>query len=79
MQRVLNLTTVRTHQYAVWITVGFFEVTRQGDISMIVSGTPQLAFDVLGAELVRTEALGGQGVEHLPQEVALDPERGHVR
>ena len=26
LQRVLNLTTVRTHQYAVWITVGFFGV-----------------------------------------------------
>ena len=31
MQKVMNLTTVRTHQYAVWITIGFFEVTRQGD------------------------------------------------
>src|SRR5262249_39109472 len=31
LQKVANLTTVRTHQYAVWITVGFFEVTRQGD------------------------------------------------
>ena len=26
LQRVMNLTTVRTHQYAVWITVGMFEV-----------------------------------------------------
>src|SRR5207249_2809874 len=40
LQRVLNLTTVRTHQYAVWITVGFFEVLRQGDISMIASANP---------------------------------------
>ena len=31
LQKVMNLTTVRTHQFAVWITVGFFEVTRQGD------------------------------------------------
>ena len=30
-QKVLNLSTVRTHQYAVWITVGFFEVTSQGE------------------------------------------------
>ena len=31
----MNLTTVRTHQYAVWITIGFFEVTRQGDLLMV--------------------------------------------
>ncbi|AMV38838.1 hypothetical protein [Planctomyces sp. SH-PL62] len=51
MQRVLNLTTVRTHQYAVWITVGFFEVKREGDIAMIGSAYPQAAFDVLGPEI----------------------------
>ena len=51
LQRVMNLTTVRTHQYAVWITVGFFEVKRQGDVSMIASGDPRLAFDVLGPEI----------------------------
>ena len=34
LQKAMNLTTVRTHQYAVWITVGFFEVTRQGDLLM---------------------------------------------
>jgi large repetitive protein len=48
---VMNLTTVRTHQYAVWITVGFFEVKRRGDIGMIASGAPQLAFDILGPEI----------------------------
>ncbi len=26
LQKAMNLTTVRTHQYAVWITIGFFEV-----------------------------------------------------
>jgi hypothetical protein len=31
LNKVLNLTTVRTHQYAVWVTVGFFEVTQHGD------------------------------------------------
>ena len=31
----MNLTTVRTHQYAVWITIGFFEIKRQGDIGML--------------------------------------------
>jgi hypothetical protein len=51
LQRFMNLTTVRTHQYAVWITVGFFEVKRQGDIGMLTSGNPQLAFDILGAEI----------------------------
>ncbi len=51
LQRVMNLTTVRTHQYAVWITVGFFEVKRQGDVSMIASGDPRLAFDILGPEI----------------------------
>ncbi len=51
LQRVMNLTTVRTHQYAVWITVGFFEVKRQGNVAMIASGDPRLAFDVLGPEI----------------------------
>jgi hypothetical protein len=52
MQRVMNLTTVRTHQFAVWITVGFFEVKREGDIALI--GDPlyyRAAFDVLGPEI----------------------------
>ncbi len=31
MQRIANLTTVRTHQYAVWITIGYFEVLQGGD------------------------------------------------
>jgi hypothetical protein len=51
LQRVMNLTTVRTHQYAVWITVGFFEVKRRGDVGMMASGHPQLAFDILGPEV----------------------------
>lgn len=51
LQKAMNLTTVRTHQYAVWITVGFFEVTRQGNLLMIQSGNPILAFDLLGPEL----------------------------
>src|SRR5208337_3099138 len=49
LQKAMNLTTVRTHQYAVWITVGFFEVKRQGDLGM-ASGTPLLAYDLLGPE-----------------------------
>ncbi len=51
MQKAMNLTTVRTHQYAVWITVGFFEVKRRGDIGMMAQGQPQLAFDIMGAEV----------------------------
>jgi hypothetical protein len=51
LERVMNLTTVRTHQYAVWITVGFFEVKRQGNVAMIASGDPRPAFDVLGPEI----------------------------
>jgi hypothetical protein len=53
LQKAMNLTTVRTHQYAVWITIGFFEVTRQGDLGMF-SVNPQLAFDILGPELGAT-------------------------
>ena len=51
MQKAMNLTTVRTHQYAVWITIGFFEVLKQGDLGMLVSTTPQLAFDTIGVEV----------------------------
>jgi hypothetical protein len=50
LQRVMNLTTVRTHQYAVWITVGFFRVTRQGDPSLAFTN-PAFAYDQLGAEV----------------------------
>ena len=44
MQKMMNLTTTRTHQYAVWITVGFFEVTQEGNPQTF---TP----DTLGREL----------------------------
>jgi hypothetical protein len=54
LQKAINLTTVRTHQYAVWITIGFFEVARQGDVGMINSPAPWLAFDILGPELGAT-------------------------
>ena len=46
MQKMMNLTTTRTHQYAVWITVGFFEVTREGNPQTTIP-TP----DTLGREL----------------------------
>ena len=54
LQKVMNLTTVRTHQYAAWITVGFFEVTQQGNVAQ---GVP----DRLGAELGKTT---GQDVRY---------------
>jgi hypothetical protein len=50
LQKAMNLTTVRTHQYAVWITVGFFEVTRPGNADLIDSA-PTLAYDKLGREI----------------------------
>ena len=51
LQRVMNLTTVRTHQFAVWITVGFFEVKRRGSAGMVASADDRLAFDILGPEI----------------------------
>ena len=55
LQKAMNMTTVRTHQYAVWITIGFFEVTRQGDLQMVNAGAgtsaATLAFDILGPEI----------------------------
>ena len=53
IQRVMNLTTPRTHQFAVWITIGFFEVKRQGDLGMLAYNPP-LAFDILGPEIGAT-------------------------
>ena len=50
LQRIINQTTVRTHQYAVWITIGFFQVKRQGDLGMFAT-SPQLAFDIMGPEI----------------------------
>ncbi len=53
LQKMMNLTTPRTHQYAVWMTIGFFEVLRQGDLGML-SYNPTLAFDILGPEIGAT-------------------------
>ncbi len=50
LQKIMNLTTPRTHQYAVWVTVGFFEVKRQGDLGMLIYN-PTLAFDIMGPEI----------------------------
>ena len=44
IQKISNLTTVRTQQFATWITVGFFEV--------VATGTPELGVpDTLGGEI----------------------------
>ena len=62
MQRIANLTTVRTHQYAVWITVGFFEVTQQGDAVLASNvATTSGGYDILGKEL---GMLNGRNVRH---------------
>lgn len=60
LQKVMNLTTVRTHQFAVWITVGFFEVTKQGD-PLLANTNPSLAYDQLGLEL---GVLSGRNVRY---------------
>lgn len=44
LQKVMNLSTVRTNQFAVWVTVGFFEVVKQGDATQLIP-------DTLGPEL----------------------------
>jgi hypothetical protein len=54
LQKVMNLSTVRTHQYAVWITVGFFEVVNPGNPSM-AAVNPLLVPDELGKELGAAE------------------------
>jgi hypothetical protein len=54
LQKMMNLTTVRTHQFAVWITVGFFEVVRRG--------RPQdLVADQLGPEMTQNN---GRKIRH---------------
>ena len=45
----MNLTTVRTHQFAVWITIGFFEVKRPGNPSSLHRTRPWPS-DLLGTE-----------------------------
>jgi hypothetical protein len=60
LQRVLNLTTVRTHQFAVWVTIGFFEVTRRGKPALATSD-PAAAADLLGKEV---PAPDGRTVRH---------------
>jgi hypothetical protein len=56
----VNLSTVRTHQYAVWVNVGYFEVVQEGDPAKAVYN-PDLAVDKLGREIGRDE---GTAVRH---------------
>ncbi len=51
LQRIMNLTTPRTHQYAVWITIGFFEVNAAGRPWHVHVATRNSAFDILGPEI----------------------------
>jgi hypothetical protein len=54
LSKVMNLTTVRTHQFAVWITVGFFEVVQPGN-SQMATVNPLLVPDSLGQEIGSAE------------------------
>jgi hypothetical protein len=44
LQKIMNLTTVRTHQFAVYVTVGFFEVKKEGSANTLQP-------DILGPEI----------------------------
>lgn len=50
LEKVLNLGTVRSHQYAVWVTVGLFEVVREGN-PQLAGINPAGVPDQLGPEL----------------------------
>jgi hypothetical protein len=60
LQSVMNLTTVRSHQFAVWVTIGFFEVKRPGNPELATSN-PTQAVDLLGTEIALQ---GGHHVRH---------------
>ncbi len=49
LQKVMNLTTTRTHQFAVWVTVGYFEVVQEGN-PQLAGIDPTSAYDLLGPE-----------------------------
>jgi hypothetical protein len=50
LQKIMNLTTPRTQQFAVWVTVGFFEVVKPGNPQM-GRIDPRLVMDQLGQEV----------------------------
>ncbi|HEU5118386.1 MAG TPA: hypothetical protein VFT74_17370, partial [Isosphaeraceae bacterium] len=59
MQKMMNLSTVRTHQFACWITVGFFEVAEEGNPQILATASGRLSpfnvVDQLGKELGAAE------------------------
>ncbi len=59
MQKMMNLSTVRTHQFACWITVGFFEVAEEGNPQILATASGKLnpfnVVDQLGKELGAAE------------------------
>jgi hypothetical protein len=59
MQKIMNLATVRTHQFACWVTVGLFEVVEEGNAQLLQTATGQLnpfaVVDQLGPELGAAE------------------------
>jgi hypothetical protein len=62
LHKLANLSTVRTHQYAVWVTIGYFEVEVEGDTAKaIATGNPEYAYDRLGREIGRE---AGTNVRH---------------
>lgn len=69
LSKVMNNTTVRTHQFAVWMTVGFFEVVKEGNPQMAdvrygpATTTPNVsaAVDQLGPEL---NAAAGKAIRY---------------
>lgn len=60
LQKILNLGTVRSHQYAVWVTVGFFEVVQEGNPQLALAD-PALVVDQLGREVGKDR---GENVRH---------------
>jgi hypothetical protein len=62
LSKMMNLTTVRTHQYAVWVTVGYFEVVNPGNPQLAGDANRfQMAVDELGPEV---GAAQGKNVRH---------------
>jgi hypothetical protein len=56
LQKLMNLTTVRTHQFGVWVTVGLFEVVKPGNPQLAASN-PALAIDQLGPEVGKAQGI----------------------
>ena len=66
-QKVMNLTTTRTHQYAVWFTVGFFEV--------LAPGNPAAVFQALTTPTALNPNPIDPAIDQLGQEIGLSTGR----